>query len=90
MSAAAPYKIGGEHFGSMNDRTTRVSIELRYLKLRHGRLLTWSEVLPSAEAMLELKRAARFLGLPSLHHALAYGWLPDLQSHAIAVIEGPS
>lgn len=79
-----------DYYGSICDRSTEVSIELRYLVLRHGNLLRASGVLPSAEAMLELKRAARFLGLPSLHCALAYGWLPDLQSHAIASIEGPS
>lgn len=77
-------------YGSMNERTTQVSIELRYLKLRHGRLLTWSEVLPSTEAMRALQVAARFLGLPSARHGLAYGWLLDMQSTAIAMLEGPS
>jgi hypothetical protein len=79
-----------EYYGSICDRSTEVSIELRYLRLRHGTLMRPSGVLPSMEALVELTRAARFLGLPSLGYALARGWLPDLQSHAIASIEGPS
>lgn len=90
MSTADAYKIGRDHFGSFNERTNRVSIELRYLKLRDGRLLTWSEVLPSREALTALHCAARFLGLPHLQAGLRYGWLQDLQSTAIAMIEGPS
>lgn len=79
-----------EHYGSMNDRTTEVSIELRYLMLRHGRLLRTSGVLPSRPAMAALQVAARFLGLPSWRYAVAYGWLQDIQSTAIAMLEGPS
>jgi len=80
-----------EHYGSMNDRTTRVSIELRYIRrTRSGLLLAPGAVLPSWAAVAALSRAARFLGLPSLVFALARGWLPDLQSSAIASIEGPS
>jgi hypothetical protein len=80
----------GAPYGSMNARTTEVSIELRYLMLRNGRLLRRSGVLPSREAMIALQVAARFLGLPSARHGCAYGWLQDMQSTAIAMIEGPS
>ena len=90
MSAAQPYAIGGEHFGSMNDRTTDISIELRYLKVRHGHLITWAECLPRRETLLALQHAARFLGLPSWRHGVAHGWILDMQSTAIAMIEGPS
>lgn len=77
-------------YGSMNARTTDVSIELRHLMLRHGRLLRTSGVLPSRAALTQLQVAARFLGLPSWRHGLAYGWLQDMQSTAIAMIEGPT
>lgn len=79
-----------ELYGSMNARTNDVSIELRYLMLRHGRLLRTSGVLPSRAAMAWLNLAARFLGLASARSGLAYGWLQDMQSTAIAMIEGPS
>jgi len=79
-----------EPYGSMNARTTRVSIELRHLKMRKGRLLTGAGCVPSRETMAHLHHAARFLGLPTAWHGILGGWLPDMQSTAIAFIEGPS
>lgn len=77
-------------YGSMNQRTTDASIELRYLRLHHGRLLTGAHLLPRRDTLAALHWAARFLGLPHLQAGLRYGWLQDLQSTAIAMIEGPS
>lgn len=69
---------------------TRVSVELRFVRLYRGMLIAPGQVLASTAALAELRRAARFLGLRSLRVALDGGWLPDLQSVAIAAIEGPS